>query len=147
MADLDYTFGGQLEWTIEAQNFETDIAAEAIQREIEATRETWTPLEKELIIQLTILLSCTRSVAFVGDKKPAPAVLKMIQVINNPQHPAELIAWRLKLPYKLRDAWMAAWVDAQDMFSVPVDQLPTDALTPSQQDELKDKNSFLATSA
>jgi hypothetical protein len=144
MAEFDYTFSGQLEWEIDAQCFETDIAAEALERDMLATRETWTAVEKNIIGQFSILLSCTRSVKRVGKKKPAPAVLQMVELVNKHPAPDEMVAWRFKLPYKLRSAWEGAWTDAQDMFSVDPSQLPDEALTSEQQEQLKDKNSFLA---
>lgn len=140
----DHTFGGQLAWEIEAQNFETDTIAEGIERDILATRAEWTDIEKKIISELSIILSCTKSLAIIGTKKPAPAVLRMVEVLTVHPEPAALIEWRLKLPYKLRDAWHSAWAEGQDMFSVDPAQLPTSALTPSQLEELKDKNSPLA---
>lgn len=148
MAEIDFTFGGQLKWVIEPQCFDTDVEAGNIQRELEASRETWTPLEKQTLVELSILLSCTRTVEMVGDKRPSKAVLQFVEVINNRPSPAELVAWRFKLPYKLRDAWDSAWSAGQDMFTnIDPAQLPTANLTLAQQEALQDKNSPLAVTA
>lgn len=145
MADFDYTFGGQLQWEVDAQCFETDITADGIERDILATRESWTDKEKAIIGELSILLACTRSVEIVGNQKPANAVLRMVDVINNHPDPAELIAWRFKMPYKLKNAWENAWIAGQDMFTnLDPAQLPSSALSPDQQEQAKDPKSFLA---
>lgn len=129
---MDYTFGGQLSWNIEPQCFATDIDASAIERDLLATRTEWTDKEKEIITTLSILLSCTTSVEVVGTKKPATAVLKMVEVINHRPTAEELVAWRFKLPYKLRDAWETAWTQGQDMFSTDPVQAPSASLTEDQ---------------
>lgn len=139
---MDHTFNGQLSWEIEPQCFATDIEAARIERELLALRAEWTVKEKEIITGLSILLSCTNSVEIVGTKKPAAAVLKMIEMINNPLISEVLIEWRFKLPYKLRDAWESAWVEGQELFSIDPVQLPTADLTEAQK-----ADSFLEQSA
>lgn len=129
---MDHTFDGQLKWTVEPQCFETDIHAAELEREMLATRTEWTAKEKEMVSQLSILLSCTTSVEIVGTKKPATAVVKMTEMINNRPPADELVAWRFKLPYKLRDAWHSAWNEGQDLFSVDPAQLPSSELTEAQ---------------
>lgn len=144
---VDTLIENQLEWDIDAQSLFSDTEAEAIERSIKETRESWSDAEVSIITELAYLLSCTHSVTVVGTAKPAPAVLKMIEVINNRPAPAELFLWRIKLPYKLRNAWTSAFDKAQNMFSVDPAQLPTVVLTPDQQEQLKDKKSFLASDA
>jgi hypothetical protein len=129
---IDSTIGGQLSWNIDPQSFATDIKATPIERDLLATRTEWTPKEKEIIQALSILLSCTQSVEIVGTKKPAAAVLKMVEFINTHPSPGELVEWRFKLPYQLKNAWEQAWAEGQQMFEVDPVQLPTDNLTDEQ---------------
>ena len=115
---VDPTFNGQLHWEIDAQSMATDIEAAGIESDMLATRAEWPPKEKEIVTELSVLLSCTRSVEIIGTKKPSAAVLEMVKVLMNRPGPSELVAWRLKLPYKLRDAWESAWASGQDLFEV-----------------------------
>lgn len=143
MADFDYTFGGQLTFDILPRSFATDIDMEAIQRDILATRENWTDEEKGIVYEIAILLSGTRSAKIVGKKKPA-SVVEMVEGINNRLPVDELLAWRQRIPHKLVIAWNNAWIAGQDIFDVDPAQLPTADLSITQREELKDKNSFLA---
>jgi hypothetical protein len=144
---MDSALDGLLEWDIDPQSLFTDAEAEAIEREILATREIWKDEDKSMVTEIAYLLSCTRALKVVGAKQPKPAVFRtiteIINVLTNRPNPADLFTWRLRLPYKVLFAWREAFNEAQDVFSVDPAQLPTSALNEAQKAEAADNKSPL----
>lgn len=144
---IDATFGGKIHWDISVQSWDTDSEALKLEQAIKGTVAI-EPKEEAMLSEFCVLLSCTREVAFsVNGEKPVLAWYQFREMITQQESPAELWAARKALHYGILGAWRAAFSDKQQLFVIDPAQLPEGDLTPSQKEELKDKNSPLAVTA
>jgi hypothetical protein len=104
---------------------------------------------KGTLADFVFLLAHTTAATFTfdGTEKPALIEFKATWERRATLTPDDLWAWRLGMPWSIVHLWQESWLQAQNLFEVPVEQLPTAALTPEQQEEAKRPDSPLPSSA
>lgn len=143
-----YTLDGRLEWDIASQSLDTDLQTEAIERGILAAVPDLTEENKKTVKEFATILSCTDDLKASwkgGEHKSLSAFVTMFEKWKaNQLSYAELWKWRTKTPYRLISIWIDAYLANQSLYEVDPAQLPTEALSAEQKEQLKDKDSFLA---
>lgn len=143
-----HTLEGRLEWDISSQSIDADTQSDTIERGILATREEWSEDDRKMVKEFATILSCTDGLKLKrkgGEHKSLPVFVEQVEKWNAKLLSfEELWAWRIKIPYRLYTVWIDAYLANQFLYEVDPAQLPTEALSDEQKEQLKDKNSFLA---
>lgn len=113
----------------------TDIKAKALEEKI-------TPFlsngeGKGALADFVFLLVHTTAIdcTFDGSEKPALVAFRDTWQRRDRMTPEALWEWRLGIPWPILQLWNEAFFKAQALFEVPPEQLPTEALSPTQKAE------------
>ena len=142
-------FDGLVEFFILTENLGSDLEAQGLERRILEAVPDMDEDMKSRLQDFTMLIAHTDCVEFHFDgreKRPLKEFQRFWEQ-HTTLSPEAIWAYRLKIPYKLLNAWRDEYRAGQQLFDVDPAQLPLNALTPAQREEAADPASPLANGA